>query len=126
MTDEVRPALLATTIDCVDLEPMAAFYGALLGVHHQILEPFAFLAPTEGRRATIWLQRVPEQRVGKNRLHLDFVVHDLDAACHRVEELGGALGAERRWQDFHWRTCTDLEGNAFDLMQAQAPPTDPS
>ncbi|MEM9041563.1 MAG: VOC family protein [Actinomycetota bacterium] len=125
MAGDVKPALLATTIDCVDLEPMAEFWADLLGVEHQVHEPFAFLGPTEGRRATIWLQRVPEERVGKNRLHLDFVVRDLDAACDRVVELGGALGPERSWQAFHWRTCSDPEGNVFDLMKAQEPPPDP-
>ena len=124
MADDATPALLATTIDCVDLEGMTEFWGTLLGVSHQVHEPFGFLAPSEGRRATIWLQRVPEQRVGKNRVHLDFVAGDLAAACRRVVALGGSLGDERSWQDFRWRTCLDPEGNEFDIMQAQDPPPD--
>jgi predicted enzyme related to lactoylglutathione lyase len=121
MTDYTAPALLATTIDCTDLEGMTSFWADLLGVEHQVHEPFAFLNPTEGRRVTIWLQRVPEKRAGKNRLHLDFVVGDLAAACERVEELGGSLGAEHSWDQFRWRTCRDPEGNEFDLMQAPSP-----
>ena len=126
MAEPTSPALLATTIDCADLEGMAAFWADLLGVEHQIHEPFAFLAPTEGRRATIWLQRVPEERVGKNRLHLDFVVADLAGACRRVESLGGSLGSESSWLHFHWRTCMDPEGNEFDIMQAETSEDSPS
>ncbi len=124
MADDATPALLATTIDCVDLEGMTDFWGTLLGVEHQVHEPFGFLAPSEGRRATIWLQRVPEERVGKNRVHLDLVARDLAAACRRVVALGGSLGDERSWREFRWRTCLDPEGNEFDIMQAQDPPPD--
>ena len=122
MTGDATPALLATTIDCVDLDGMTRFWSMLLDVEAEIHEPFGFLRPSEGRKATIWLQRVPEERVGKNRLHLDFVVRDLGGACQRVVDLGGSLGSESSWESFHWRTCLDPEGNEFDIMQAQEPP----
>lgn len=119
MADSATPGLLATTIDCVDLEGMTTFWSTLLDVDAEIHEPFGFLAPGEGRRVTLWLQRVPEPREGKNRLHLDFVVADLDAACARVQELGGSVGESGSWLNFSWRTCADPEGNVFDIMQAQ-------
>ncbi len=70
---------------------------------------------------TIWLQEVAEEKAGKNRVHLDFVVADLDAAVQRVTALGGGIGDKHEWQGFLWRTCTDPEGNVFDIMQAQQP-----
>lgn len=124
MNDSPRdsaPRLIATTIDCNDLQTMTRFWAELLGVASQIHEPFGFLAHPEDRRVTLWLQRVPEPRVGKNRVHLDFVSQDLAATLARVEELGGAVGDEHGWEGFTWRTCTDPEGNVFDVMQAQEP-----
>ena len=64
--------------------------------------------------------RVPEPKVGKNRVHLDLVVADLDAALERVVELGGAVGDRQAWQGHVWNVCADPEGNVFDIMQAQS------
>ena len=109
--------MIATIIDCNDLEAMTQFWSELLDVPSEIHEPFGFLGHSADRKVTIWLQRVQEPRVGKNRVHLDFGVDDLDAALVRVERLGGTIGAKGQWQDFHWRTCADPEGNVFDIMQ---------
>lgn len=117
MTD--HPLLIASTIDCNDLETVTRFWADLLGVDHQIHEPFGFLAHPDGRRVTIWLQRVAEARTTKNRVHLDFVVDDLPTACERVVALGGTVGERHEWQGFVWNTCADPEGNLFDLMQSQ-------
>jgi predicted enzyme related to lactoylglutathione lyase len=114
------PRLIATTVDCHDLEAMTAFWGGLLEVETAIEEPYGFLAPSDDRRVTMWLQRVGDEFVGKNRVHVDLVVEDLDAAVARVEELGGASGDLHRWHGYVWRTCADPEGNLFDIMQAQA------
>lgn len=125
MNDSVpTPRLIAATIDCNDLHTMTRFWSELLGVASQIHEPFGFLAHPDDRKVTLWLQRVPEPRVGKNRLHLDFAVADLEATLARIEELGGTIGEEHGWEGFRWRTCMDPEGNVFDVMQAQEPATD--
>ena len=127
MSDAARsatPIQIAATIDCNDLEGMTAFYAELLGVESQIHEHFGFLAHSPDRKVTIWLQRVPEERVDKNRIHLDFVVRDLDATLARVEELGGRAGERHEWQGYVWNLCFDPEGNVFDVMQAQQPPDD--
>jgi predicted enzyme related to lactoylglutathione lyase len=114
------PRLIAVTIDCVDLEGMLAFWSELLGVEAQLEEPFGFIQPPAGRTAAVWLQRVPEARVGKNRLHIDLVVQDLPALERRIEEMGGSIGEMHEWHGFSWRACLDPEGNVFDVMQAQA------
>ena len=114
------PVLIASTIDCNDLEGMTAFWGDLLGVETVIHDHFGFLSHAPGRKVTLWLQRVEEPRVGKNRVHLDLAVRDLDAACVRVVDLGGGTGETQEWGGFVWRTCTDPEGNVFDIMQAPA------
>ena len=113
------PLLIAATIDCADLEGMTRFWGQLLDVEFQIVDQFGFLAHAEDRKVTLWLQQVSEEKVGKNRVHLDFVVGDLAAALDRVRSLGGAVGNRHEWQGHAWNTCTDPEGNVFDIMQGQ-------
>ena len=119
--DRTTPVQIAATIDCNDLERMTAFYAELLGVESQIHEHFGFLAHSPDRNVTIWLQRVPEAHTGKNRVHLDFVVEDLDATLTRIEALGGRAGERQEWQGYLWNLCYDPEGNVFDVMQAQQP-----
>ena len=116
--DPTVPVLIAATIDCHDLEAMVAFWSGLLGVDGQIHEQFGFLSHAEGRKVTIWLQKVDDGFQGKNRLHLDLAVLDLEGALARVSDLGGSVGEEHTWQGFHWFTCSDPEGNVFDIMQA--------
>ena len=60
----------------------------------------------------------PESKAGKNRLHLDVVVQDLDVGCSRIEELGGrrAAGPDLEEYGFRWRLMADPEGNEFCLI----------
>ena len=115
------PVLIAATIDCADLEVMTRFWGELLGVEFQIVDHFGFLAHARDRKVTLWLQRVPEPKAGKNRVHLDFAAADLDAALERIVTLGGSVGERQSWQGHVWNICTDPEGNVFDVMQAAQP-----
>ena len=122
MTSEAAtPRLIAATIDCNDLEAMTRFWGTLLDVEFQVVEHFGFLAHAPDRKVTIWLQEVPEKKERKNRVHLDLVAADLDAALDRVSDLGGGVGDRHEWHGYVWNTCTDPEGNVFDIMQAQEP-----
>jgi len=116
---DTTPLHIAVTIDVTDLEAQAMFWSELLGVEvNGIMEPFAFIEPAPGRKIDLWLQRVPEEKAGKNRVHLDFAVPDLAATERRVVELGGSLGDRHEWGKYRWRICRDPEGNEFDIMQA--------
>jgi hypothetical protein len=44
-------------------------------------------ATSEG--LTVGFQRVPEEKAGKNWLHLDLIVEDLDVATSEIETRGG-------------------------------------
>ena len=107
-------------IDTVDPNGLAPFWCGLLGVSVDTTigdGEFLLLSPTaEG--LTVGFQRVPETKAGKNRVHLDLVVDDLDAATAEVEELGGCWlepGQTRELEGFRWRCMADPEGNEFDL-----------
>lgn len=63
--------------------------------------------------------KVPEVKVTKNRVHLDWYAPDREAEVQRL--IG--LGATRLWdvknEDFEWTTLADVEGNEFCVVQAE-------
>jgi predicted enzyme related to lactoylglutathione lyase len=77
---------------------------------------FIFLEGRDGL-PVVCIQRVPEPKVGKTRIHLDLAVEDLVAATERIVALGGAWdGHDRELESFRWRTMTDPEGTEFDIV----------
>ena len=112
------PAFLFITIDATDAPAAAAFWSGLLGtgIDAEMDDGrFIFLQAREGL-PVICIQRVPEAKQGKTRIHLDLGVDDLEAATARVLELGGSWdGQERTLETFTWRTCADPEGTEFDI-----------
>jgi predicted enzyme related to lactoylglutathione lyase len=107
-------------IDAIDPERLTTFWCAMLGVEVDSSigdGQFIVLSPTEDG-LTVGFQKVPEQKTTKNRVHLDLVVEDLDAATTEIESLGGRWlepGMTRDLEGFHWRTMADPEGNEFDI-----------
>jgi predicted enzyme related to lactoylglutathione lyase len=62
----------------------------------------------------IGFQRVPERKQGKNRLHLDVEVDDLDSAIDQAEQLGaGKVGSIVSDDDGSFQVMTDPGGNEF-------------
>jgi predicted enzyme related to lactoylglutathione lyase len=107
-------------IDSVDPEALAPFWTELLGVTVDATigeGQFLVLTPSEDG-LTVGFQRVPESKAGKNRLHLDLVVDDLDETTAEIERLGGRWlepGQTRELEGFLWRAMADPEGNEFDI-----------
>jgi len=78
-------------IDAVDPERLTRFWCAMLDVEVDSSigdGQFIVLSPTKDG-LTVGFQRVPEEKNGKNRVHLDLVVENLDAATEEIESLGG-------------------------------------
>jgi predicted enzyme related to lactoylglutathione lyase len=107
-------------IDSSNPSALAPFWRAMLGtaVDTTLGEgEFLVLAPTADG-LTVGFQRVTERKTGKNRLHLDLVVGDIDEATKEVERLGGRWlepGTTRELEGFTWRCMADPEGNEFDI-----------
>jgi predicted enzyme related to lactoylglutathione lyase len=107
-------------IDAQDPQRLADFWGALLAttVAESIGDgQFVVMAPTDDGLA-VGFQRVAETKAGKNRLHLDLVVEDLDVSTAEIEALGGAWlepGTTRELEGFLWRCMSDPENNEFDI-----------
>jgi predicted enzyme related to lactoylglutathione lyase len=107
-------------IDATDPERLAPFWCGLLDVAVETTigdGQFLVLAPTKDG-LTVGFQRVPEAKVGKNRLHLDLIVEDLDGSTAEIESLGGRWveqGETHELEGFLWRCMADPEGNEFDI-----------
>lgn len=101
-------------INVVDFEQEKAFWQALLGVGVAREFPgFVWLEPQHEGGISVALQQVAEATPGRNRLHLDSGVADLDVAQASIEALGGSLVEEHEIMGFRWRVMADPEGNEF-------------
>jgi predicted enzyme related to lactoylglutathione lyase len=112
-------------IDCQDPIALATFWGEVLGLEldgHHLGDPPHYVALfSPPKQPVISFQRVPEAKSGKNRLHFDVLVGDLEEASTRVEALGGSklTGEEHEEYGFRWRIVADPEGNEFCLILDQ-------
>jgi predicted enzyme related to lactoylglutathione lyase len=59
----------------------------------------------------------PGDKVGKNRLHLDFVPDDYGAELARLESLGATRADVGQVGDEPWTVLADPEGNEFCLLE---------
>ncbi|SFO85707.1 Glyoxalase/Bleomycin resistance protein/Dioxygenase superfamily protein [Amycolatopsis arida] len=101
------------TIDCADPRRLADFWSAALGLRvDQDYGEYLVLAGRDGG-VRLGLQRVPEPRAGKNRLHLDLVTEDRAREVARLVGLGAMEVAEHDMPGLGWTVLTDLEGNLF-------------
>ncbi|WP_103348051.1 VOC family protein, partial [Amycolatopsis sp. CA-128772] len=102
------------TIDCTDPRALAEFWTAALGTTvAQDYGEFVMLAPPTTGGLAMGLQRVPEPREGKNRVHIDFGGDDRAAEVKRLVELGAKEVAEHEAPGLAWTVLVDPEGNEF-------------
>jgi predicted enzyme related to lactoylglutathione lyase len=110
----------AVAIDCADPVALAGFWAEVLGTEIQGTggegPQYVDLKPV-GTVPTLRFQRVPELKVSKNRVHLDLMTEDLDAAAARVESLGARRTGESHAEfGFDWIIFQDPEGNEFCII----------
>ena len=105
------------TVDCADPGALSRFWSAALetapAADHG---DFVMLAPPPRGGPMLAFQRVPEERSGKNRLHLDLgaPAGGRQAEVERLARLGATVLGERGDPEvFSWVTLTDPEGNEF-------------
>jgi predicted enzyme related to lactoylglutathione lyase len=102
------------TIDCADPGRLAGFWTEAAGYRvHRDFESFVVLKPVSGEGITIGLQKVPEERVGKNRVHVDWHSDDRAAEVERLVKLGATVRAEESVPGLTWTVLADPEGNEF-------------
>lgn len=65
--------------------------------------------------------RVPEQKAGKNRLHLDLRPEDQAAELSRLEKLGARRVNGGQGADVSWVVLADPDGNEFCVLRPLTP-----
>jgi predicted enzyme related to lactoylglutathione lyase len=106
--------------DTADPQRLAPFWCALLEVSvAETIGDGQFVVLSRAKDGlTVGFQQVPDVKTGKNRLHLDLIVDDLDIATAEIEALGGRWlepGQTRELEGFRWRLMADPDGNEFDI-----------
>ena len=111
-----RRATVELVLDCKEPNGLAEFWREALDYRVRYTgASLVVLVPNAGIASPLLLQRVPEPKAGKNRMHLDIVVDDIEAEVHRLQ----ALGADRideGVQSFggtRWVRMSDPEQNEF-------------
>lgn len=114
-------------IDTTDPARLASFWQPALGWRRTYeREDEVVLEPPAGSREDgvvpdLLFRRVPEQKAGKNRLHLDLRPVDQDAEVARLEELGARRVNVGQGADVSWVVMADPEGNEFDVLRPLTP-----
>lgn len=109
-------------IDCQNPRELARFWREAL--NYEELENDdpneVLLVPRDGSRRRLLLGKDPDQKVVKNRLHLDLRPDDRDAEVARLEGLG-AKRVDIGQGDVTWVVMADPEGNEFCVLRALHP-----
>jgi catechol 2,3-dioxygenase-like lactoylglutathione lyase family enzyme len=111
-------------IDTTDPARLASFWEAVLGWRRTydkdeevVLEPPQG-SPEEGIAPDLLILRVPEDKAGKNRLHLDLRPEDQAAEVARLEGLGARRADVGQGPDASWVVMADPDGNEFCVLRA--------
>lgn len=112
----------AVVIDCPEFAPLIAFWSGALGYVEWFapFDQFAGIKPADGRGGLpIIFQRVPEPKVVKNRVHLDYEADAMEAEVDRLVALGGrSIRVVEMGPTMRWTIVADPAGNEFCVVQA--------
>ena len=126
---EPRVVVSSLVVDCHSPDTLAAFWYQLLG-GELVVWPQHGVVALRSDAITIDFVLVEDDKVTKNRLHLDLATPDPQATVSRAVQLGATLA-----QEFHhheeFTVLRDPEGNEFCVlhdMPSQRPwqPPNPS
>lgn len=106
------------TFDCRDPARLAGWWAEQFGgtTHDILAGEFTAVSFPEGLR--LGFQKVSDPTPGKNRVHLDLGVVDLDAEVSRLTAAGATeVGRHQFGESFRWVVLADPEGNVFCLVR---------
>jgi predicted enzyme related to lactoylglutathione lyase len=117
---EVPVSLLVVVVDCRDPQRQAEFWAQALGYKVSQRNPDEFqVSDPAGAGGPLYFMKVPEPKVGKNRLHLDLVTSGpMEAEVTRLVEAGAQMVEVRHDpaslpNPDTWTVMRDPEGNEF-------------
>ncbi len=107
---------MGLVLDCGEPEALAEFWAAALGYTNVgSAGSYVMLLPADGDGPQLLLQKVPEPKAGKNRMHFDIHVADIEAEAARLAALGARRVAPDSMEEHgtHWVLMADPEDNEF-------------
>ena len=109
-------------IDANDPTLLALFWGAVLGLRvERLADGDAVLRGAESTD-TIWVNRVPDPKTVKHRVHLDLYAASLDP----IVALGATVVRRADESGLRWTAMADPEGGEFDVfIRDSGVPADP-
>jgi hypothetical protein len=108
-----RSRLGSIIIDCEDPEACARFWGGALGVEPRpVGEDGVYIGLIAPGGRTIFVQRVPEHKTAKTRMHVDIETDNINAEVRRLE----VLGATRKEDQGKLWVMQDPCGNEFCVL----------
>ncbi len=104
------------TLDCTEPRSLAEFWTKALDLEVTFDAEGQFVqlrSPADKAQPPLNLQKVPEVRAGKNRMHIDLITDDRAGEVDRLVALGATTGAEHTVPGLAWTVLQDPEGNEF-------------
>jgi predicted enzyme related to lactoylglutathione lyase len=118
---------LTLILDCCDAERLSSFWAEALGYtsRGRFGQCWPLLPDASSSEPWLVLQQVSEPKSGKNRMHLDIKVDDLDEEARRLEAIGARRVSDTMTgtRDSAWFVMADPEGNEFCIVRHGGPRT---
>ena len=116
-------AKLGLVLDCTDPDALGRFWADALGYTNAgRFGGYVVLLPSEPGPPKLLLQQVPEAKAGKNRMHADLHVDDIEAEAARLQALGATRVEPGTTTELGttWILMADPEGNEFCICDSPA------
>lgn len=108
---------ISLVLDCENPGALATFWAAALQYRHTQAAGNRYVLLTGALVGTpdLVLQRVPEPKAARTRMHLDIVAPGIEREAERLERLGARRLADRPHHEYgvNWMVMADTEGNEF-------------
>lgn len=104
------------TIDCAEPRELAEFWMRALELEVAFDADGEYMMLRSAANAAqpyVSLQKVPEEKAGKNRVHIDFSTDDPDGEIARLVALGAVAREKHEVPGLTWTVLLDPEGNEF-------------
>ena len=131
-----RSRLCQFVIDVSNLDEGVSFWSAALNAAEETLPEISRHIYRQLRlpdsEIRILLQKTGDEKMSKERMHLDLESDDVEAEVKRLEKLGATRWDHQQERGFDFWVLRDPWGNEFCVLQptfpellAQQPPMDP-
>ena len=108
--------LHAVGIDVAEVDRSARFWTALLGLEVAEQTDEYLFFERQGNGPVLYLQKVPEKKTAKTRVHLDIHVENLDTAADRAVAIGAKKVQPFVEDGMGHVVMEDPDGNEFCLL----------